>query len=242
MNLNPQECSSIENGTYRNLCQTLSVPIVRDRDLVGPTTFSGNPNVDILILHRLSDQDLTNVCATNKYLNNLCNTPSFWLNKVISKYGEKLGHPTEIMNKYIPEGTSWKQYYIWLSNLLEGDKTTLIQTAIEYNRDDVTTLSGINVDEPVYITEGLRTFVNQLQSPINPLAASHGISTLRILSLLVDRYERKVNQVSPGVRDWVFNSVIPTEQIIPQRIIILQNQGIINKLNTERAMLESVRV
>jgi len=118
MNPSNLNCSQVGSPQYRRLCQSLSLSPGKTGRL--PSTLTGNPATDILILQQLPDKDLISVCAVDNYVNNLCNNESFWLNRTLERYGDQLGSGPEIREKYIPTGTSWKDYYIWLTGLLEG--------------------------------------------------------------------------------------------------------------------------
>jgi hypothetical protein len=157
------ECSEIGSLTYKNLCETLSLKPSGNKR----STLSGDPATDILILLELSDQDLINVCATDKYINNLCNNESFWLNKVLSKFG-LLGKGPDIKMRYMPTGTSWKEYYLWLSGLLDGPVEIARYVADENNREDLKILLGDyktktdRVERSLdYINNNLRGFLNE---------------------------------------------------------------------------------
>ena len=212
-NIDPSnlQCSQVGSLTQRRLCQTLNLPF--DVPLETPRPFTGLPDTDILLLYQMSDQDLINVCAVNKYVNNLCNHPSFWLNRVLSRYGDQLGSGKEIKDKYIPDGTSWKDYYLWLSGLLEGPRGMAHFIAAENNREDLMILlepSEVVVqrifNDPLYINDNLRGFLAEADfgpsDPTNPYslplnryisAISNGITNWNILKVLFSIYLRLNN-------------------------------------------------
>lgn len=201
------QCPQVGSPQYRRLCQTLSVPVFYEKGT--PKALTGLPATDLLILNELSDEDLIDTCAVNKYVNNLCNNDSFWLNRVIDRYGKKLGHGTVIRKKYIPDGTSWKEYYLWLSGLLDGPEDIAYLIAIEHDREDLLILLDMKIDiepvfgfrNPIYINENLRLFLENgnfgPSDPTNPwsiplnkfiLAATTGITTRTIMTLLSSIY------------------------------------------------------
>lgn len=47
---------------------------------------TGNKNIDLIILNKLHDKDLTNIYLVNKNLYNLSNDQSFWLNRIMIKF------------------------------------------------------------------------------------------------------------------------------------------------------------
>ena len=202
------QCSQVGSLTQRRLCQTLNLPF--DVPLETPRPFTGLPDTDILLLYQMSDQDLINVCAVNKYVNNLCNHPSFWLNRILSRYGDQLGSGQEIRNKYIPPGTSWKDYYLWLSGLLEGPRGMAYFIAVENDREDLMILLsiepskvgvGLGFKTPQYISANLIGFLteanfgssdptNLYSLPLNTYisAISTGISNRSVLTVLFRIY------------------------------------------------------
>ena len=67
--------------------------------------FTGNKNLDLMILGNLDDKDLFNVCIVNKYANNLCQNELFWKNRFIQKFGDKA-------SQYKPANRNWKNHYL----------------------------------------------------------------------------------------------------------------------------------
>ena len=212
-------CSQVGSLEYRRLCQTLSLSPALNRRL--SSTFTGNPATDILILQELPDENLTSVCSVDNYINNLCNNESFWLNRTLDRYGDQLGSGIEIKEKYIPDGTSWKEYYIWLAGLLEGSPEAAAVIANDHNRDDLKILLGLEdappsapsgLKIPVYINDNLRGFLSEgnfgPSDPSNPWsvplkdyisAVSTGISTREMLTGLFSFYIKVNKLLNKGV-------------------------------------------
>ena len=69
---------------------------------------TGLKNLDLLILNKLEDQDLVNVCKTNTKANKICYDQNFWLNRIMIKF-PYLG--LDLLKKY-KRDRSWSQYYI----------------------------------------------------------------------------------------------------------------------------------
>ncbi len=69
---------------------------------------SGNKDVDRKILNNLEDEDLVNVCQTNKKAQSLCNDQVFWMNRVFLKFGYVGG---DILRKH-KNNRTWSEYYI----------------------------------------------------------------------------------------------------------------------------------
>jgi len=131
-------CENLTNQYYRDLCRVLQIePGTR------PTTtpFTGNTTVDVLILNNLTDAELIEGCRTNKYLNDLCNNESFWMNRTLQKF-PFLGTGREIYDNYIPARAGWKEYYIWLSDMALVRSDQLEELANTTNRLDLKLLAG----------------------------------------------------------------------------------------------------
>ena len=69
---------------------------------------TGNKDVDRKILNNLEDEDLVNVCQTNKKAQSLCNDQVFWMNRVFLRFGYVGG---DILRKH-KKNRSWSEYYI----------------------------------------------------------------------------------------------------------------------------------
>lgn len=215
------ECSKLRSQEYKSLCQTiLSVPPERKKS---PRAFTGTPDTDLLILREMSDKNLINVCAVNKYVHSLCNNESFWLSRVLSRYGKALGSAREIKEKYVPDGTSWKEYYFWVSDFLNGNEDIAYQIAFEHNREDLQILLDVpplkpDIHAPApdffraphYITVDLKNFLrygnfglsnpnDPNSSPLNDYisAGVTGITTRQILGRLMIIYIRINNMQNP---------------------------------------------
>lgn len=167
------DCSEVISTEYRNLCQALGItlgqPVSR--------AFTQNPATDLLILNEMSDRDLINVCSTNRYVNNLCNNESFWMNRVLSTYGSQLGTGREIKDKYMPGDTTWKDYYLWLTGLLNQPKVAAV-VAYEHGREDLKIMLGlVNAPDvplkaftkPLFLNDNLRGFLREADfGPADP--------------------------------------------------------------------------
>lgn len=65
--------------------------------------FTGNRDVDFLILHLINDKDLLSFSQVNKYTKNLCKNENFWKKRYMKC----------LNNKYPkPEWRSWKRHYL----------------------------------------------------------------------------------------------------------------------------------
>lgn len=76
---------------------------------MGKHLFSGNKDVDYIILSKLNDKDLLSVCLVNKYANKLCRNDIFWKNRYKQKFKKKI----ELKDN------SWRKTYLYLLQLLE---------------------------------------------------------------------------------------------------------------------------
>ena len=69
---------------------------------------TGDKNLDFVILNKLEDNDLVNLCQTNQHANALCNNQTFWLNRIMIKF-PYLG--LDLLKHYKGD-RDWSQYYI----------------------------------------------------------------------------------------------------------------------------------
>ncbi len=69
---------------------------------------SGNKDVDRILLNKLEDEDLVNVCQTNKKAQSICNDQVFWMNRVFNRFGYVGG---DVLRKHKGD-RSWSEYYI----------------------------------------------------------------------------------------------------------------------------------
>lgn len=77
--------------------------------------FTGNKDVDIMILLSLSDHDLVNACKVNSSIQGLCSSDNFWMNRTINRFGRFSNNITEDKKKH----ATWKEFYITLVDMLE---------------------------------------------------------------------------------------------------------------------------
>lgn len=231
MNLHPQDCSKFDSKVSKSLCNLLSNKVIDNKEL---RTFTGLPQADILILNELSDKDLISVCSANKYLNDLCNNESFWLNKVLNKYSGKLGSGIDIKNKYMPEGTTWKEYYLWLNNF-EEDFITLTYTLLTHNREDLKKLFDDYLDEPIVISDpGYFTFNNFDKNLLDFLTVKFtGITTRRMLGYLMWIYEIQNGQ-NINIKKDLLNSIVPKDKISDFHLSLMNSKAGYNRLKDEK--------
>ena len=126
-------------------------------------SFTKNKNVDMKILNELNDRDLLSVCKSNKYADSLCSGETLWMNRILKKYGRYLGTAPEIKNKYMKD-SSWKQYYIWLSNAVHSkDLQETFKNAVKEGRVDIVKilLTDSSVDPSVDDNWYLRLATNE---------------------------------------------------------------------------------
>lgn len=95
-----------KTNTSSSSSKTVPKAVESKRDF----TFTGVKDVDLLILMKLDDKDLVKTCGTNKYLNNLCKTESFWRIRAQKKLG--------ITEK--PADKTWRNYYVELTEEEKG--------------------------------------------------------------------------------------------------------------------------
>lgn len=74
-----------------------------------------NRDTDILVLLKLSDNDLKAVCRINKYVHSICTDDNFWRMKLIDTFKEYINFEDLIQVKEFLEFNTWKDLYIYLN-------------------------------------------------------------------------------------------------------------------------------
>lgn len=87
-------------------------------------SFSKIRDVDLKILSELNDENLFNVCLTNRYTRWLCNNETFWRDRFYSRFGKDAPGP---INR------KWKNYYLLIIHYLAkyGNFSNLIVDLFE---------------------------------------------------------------------------------------------------------------
>lgn len=128
-------------------------------------TLTGIKDVDTIILSKLSDKDLRNLCMVNKYSQSLCDNDLFWKRRFVNKYGERAV-------KYKPANKTWKEHYYFVHYLIVNTgytsrivkkmkmKTQKVKSGeLEYNQvyenKKVKTKNKSFMDKGVYIQDSL---------------------------------------------------------------------------------------
>jgi len=71
-----------------------------------------NKDVLLIVLSKINNQDLLNICQVNKYFSNLCNNENLWRNKLWKEY-RKI---------YPEENQTWKNMYLKLVYYMNKNK------------------------------------------------------------------------------------------------------------------------
>jgi hypothetical protein len=79
--------------------------------------FTGAKDTNLMILSNLDDSDLFNLCRTNKSIFKLCQNDSFWMNRLIEKYGSILKINPNLKHQEI----KWKELYFWIKTGLRDE-------------------------------------------------------------------------------------------------------------------------
>ena len=164
--LGSQDCR-INSPVYRKLCNSLfNEPYNKETNR--PRTYLGiteNRDVDMMILEKLDDPELANVCSLNSHINSTCRDENFWMKRTMKKFGNILAFGAELQKagarpegraprydnseelnispeillrqNYIPEGTTWKEYYLWLSGMQQTNPEIVYQLSLLSGRADL---------------------------------------------------------------------------------------------------------
>lgn len=154
--LNLKPCNNLDlTPTYRRLCTLLSSSSYDLSNNKSNISFTGNYNTDELVLQNLPDKDLISVCQTNKYVNTLCKKEYFWINRVLLNYGKFLGTVEYIEKNYIPSDVSWKDYYFWISSLLQEENLYMIlaNANLKKRQDIVNIIEGLTDVRVLYTSD-----------------------------------------------------------------------------------------
>ena len=90
----------------KEICQAIVNEIVNFKGGTQYGMFSGNRNLDSIVLLYMWDQDLFNLCCANKYFLGFLKYNALWKRKVVFQIGDK----------YLPEYDcdEWKYFYLRL--------------------------------------------------------------------------------------------------------------------------------
>ena len=94
---------------------------------------TGNRNTDMEIMQQLEDNDLVNLCQTNRYSRNLCQNEIFWMNRVLRKFPDL---DLEIAKQY-KKNRTWANYYIKDLRKVTGSDDMLIENSKKGRLDRV---------------------------------------------------------------------------------------------------------
>lgn len=90
--------------------------------------FTGNRDIDKVILLGADEADFLSLCVTNRYLSDICE-------KTLYKYRLFKNYPGLFQFSSKPENISWKKFYIktiyWISKLKEDFNFTFTETGID---------------------------------------------------------------------------------------------------------------
>ena len=129
--------------------------------------FTGNKDVDFIILSQLSDRDLMMVCSVNKHAKKLCEDENFWRKRLYTnaiiinllkefkdaEWPEDSFYKLILEIKEFLEYPSWKDFYFFLFHnedryIRATVKDSLRTSIIQYNEKSHTNfLSNINMKE-----------------------------------------------------------------------------------------------
>ncbi len=107
--------------------------------------FTGDFNLDALILNNLNDQDLGSLCQTDSRARDICADDRYWMNRTLHFYGGHLGSANKIREKYL-QGRTWKEYYKFIAPKLEPGNST-INMSLPFTGDfnlDTLVLNNLN--------------------------------------------------------------------------------------------------
>lgn len=93
--------------TFGTVWDQIENPYVKinTKQISSQQKFTGNKDVDMLIIDKVDDESLFSLCKTNKYLANICKDDNFWQKRYKKNF-------TEYHIKFKPNKMTWKRYYM----------------------------------------------------------------------------------------------------------------------------------
>ena len=124
-------------------------------------TLTGIKDTDLLILQRLDDKDLTNLCQVNSYTRSLCANENFWINRLVNNYGQLI-----LSKKQSTE--SYKDFYIRIKPIISMCRDLVEVASAQLVADDLynSNTGIINVRAPELINYLLLKIANNYMNKI----------------------------------------------------------------------------
>lgn len=205
--------------TQRKLCNILSLPVTIKNN--NPSGFTNNRDTDILILTQMSDEDLLNVCSVNTYLHSLCNQESFWINRLINRFGN------QVLEGKLEELT-WKDYYLTLVGSGSAKPIVLRDPYLIGKLD----LGTIDPTDP-----------NTVLSLSSILAVGYnGITTFKELLTIIYLYQ-KINGKNPEtnkVVNDILNNIKNENELNAEINNVLKDPDVITRLTQQQKLLDLI--
>lgn len=165
---------------------------------------TGDRNLDSVVLNKLDDIDLVNVCQTNKLANILCNDQTFWLHRIRTKF-PYLG--LDLLRKYKNKlRLSWSQYYITeLRTITERNAQYMLTKASSTSRLDLVMIS-VNKGADVRKNSGIGISLGSAYGELEMVKYLHehgaDIDSHHLKEAKLNNHMDIVNYlISQGVRD-----------------------------------------
>ena len=111
---------------------------------------SRQKDTDFLILEKLDDKSLFQVCLVNKELNKLCNDNQFWYKRFINKFG----------NDYEENVKDWRKRYLTVIKHLDMFRLKPWHIFYLIDRHKLNTMKNFPIDLPLIVTGSKVLFKN----------------------------------------------------------------------------------
>lgn len=121
------------------------------------SALTGIKDVDMKIVNMLDDYELGKVCQANKYINNeICNSQTFWRNRVLNKFGPYLGDADFIRKNYMERNLeikydNWKDYYKYLMKVFETEPYITLKFSVGQDVGKVAKIMDDNNDKLIQL-------------------------------------------------------------------------------------------
>ena len=140
--------------------------------------FTGNKDLDFLILQQISDLDLRRLCRVNRYLNSLCNDENFWMKRIILKIDDTLSYEDIQRLKIYLGINSNKELYNYF------DSMNNMQNVPEYCIDNFYRPSSLTLNVKYVIElfkeeESIDGMINLNLLPKNKIPEDHRVELMK---------------------------------------------------------------
>jgi hypothetical protein len=126
------------------------------------STLTGIKDIDLQIIQKLNDNELTKVCSVNKYINSLCDEEKFWLERILINFKILNSQESKKMKLFL--AFSYKELYKFLKTFPIVLKNVAFPEELLTREEIITILKKENVINQIIeksLRESLPKWVNK---------------------------------------------------------------------------------